>query len=166
MDVRAAQRILALRLDRLGDLLTTLPALKLLREAAPDAELELAVGSWNEPIARRLPFIDTVRVVDTPWAAWGQDIRFRDARRALAANPPDLAIDFQGDVRVLFLVALSGAPLRAGYRDTGGAYLLSHSARWDEKKSWYWQNLELVRTLYPDIENRGSELSSDQLRNG
>ena len=152
MDVRAAQRIQALRLDRLGDLLTTLPALKLLREAAPGAELELAVGSWNEPIARRLPFIDTVRVVDTPWAAWDQDIRFRDARRALAANPPDLAIDFQGDVRVLFLVALSGAPLRAGYGDTGGAYLLSHSARWDEKKSWYWQNLELVRTLYPDIE--------------
>jgi len=152
MDVRAAQRIQALRLDRLGDLLTTLPALKVLRDAAPDAELELAVGRWNEPIARRLPFIDTVRVVDTPWAAWGEEIRFRDARRALAANPPDLAIDFQGDVRVLLLVALSGAPLRAGYGDTGGAYLLSHPARWDEKKSWYWQNLELVRTLYPDIE--------------
>jgi ADP-heptose:LPS heptosyltransferase len=152
MDVRAAQRIQALRLDRLGDLLTTLPALKVLRDAAPDAEIELAVGSWNEPIARRLPFVDTVRVVDTPWAAWGRDIRFRDARRALAANPPDLAIDFQGDVRVLFLVALSGAPLRAGYGDTGGTYLLSHQARWDEKKSWYWQNLELVRTLYPGIE--------------
>ncbi len=152
MDVRAVRHIQALRLDRLGDLLTTLPALKVLRAAAPDAELELAVGRWNEPIARRLPFIDTVRIVDTPWAAWGQEIRFRDARRALAANPPDLAIDFQGDVRVLLLVALSGAPLRAGYGDTGGAYLLSHPARWDEKKSWYWQNLELVRTLYPDIE--------------
>ena len=27
--------------------------LKVLRDAAPDAELELAVGRWNEPIARR-----------------------------------------------------------------------------------------------------------------
>ncbi len=150
-DVRAARHIQALRLDRLGDLLTTLPALKVLRDAAPDAELELVVGSWNEPIARRLPFVDTVRLVDTPWAAWGGDVRFGDARRALAPRPPDLAIDFQGDVRVLLLIALSGAPVRAGYGDTGGAYLLSHSARWDEKKSWYWQNLELVQRIYPDV---------------
>jgi hypothetical protein len=29
---------------------------------------------------------------------------------------------------------------------------LTHTARWDEKRSWYWQNLELVRALYPRAE--------------
>ena len=154
LDVRDVKRILALRLDRLGDLLTTLPALKALREAAPDAHLELAVGSWNEPIARRLPFIDSVRIVDTPWAAWGKKVRFQEAREALrGVTRPDLAIDFQGDVRVLLLMASTRAKLRAGYGDTGGAYLLTHRGRWDETKSWYRQNLELVRALFPDVEN-------------
>ncbi len=158
LDVRDAKRILALRLDRLGDVLTTLPALRALRDAAPEAHLELAVGSWNEPIARRLPFIDSVRIVDTPWAAWGKKVRFKDARQALGGlgglvgKTPDLAIDFQGDVRVLMLMASTRAKLRAGYGDTGGAYLLTHQGRWDEKKSWYWQNLELVRALFPDVE--------------
>ncbi len=149
-----AKRILALRLDRLGDFLTTLPALEALRLAAPDAHIELGVGSWNEPIARRLSFVDTVRSVDTPWAAWGQRVRFADAREALGGEAPDLALDFQGDVRVLLLMATTHAKLRAGYGDTGGAYLLTHRARWDEKKSWYWQNLELVRTLFPNVEER------------
>lgn len=145
----AVERILCLRLDRLGDLLMTLPALQGLRLAAPNARIELGVGSWNEPIARRLPFVDEVRVVDTPWAAWGRKVPLGEARRALQSSAPDLAIDFQGDVRVTLLMAETKAPLRAGYGDTGGAYLLTHHGRWDEQQSWYSQNNDLVRRLYP-----------------
>ena len=154
--VNRVKSILALRLDRLGDLLMTLPALQSLRAAAPDAHLELAVGSWNEAVARRLPFVDGVRIVDAPWASWGKKVRFADARRAMrpdGVDAPDLVIDFQGDVRVSILMALTGATLRAGYGETGGGYLLTHPGAWDETKSWYWQNLELVKTLYPDAED-------------
>ncbi len=154
-DVRSVESVLALRLDRLGDLVTTLPALELLRKAVPQARLELAVGSWNEPVARRLPFIDRVRVVDAPWSAWGEKASFSAARAALGRDPFDLALDFQGDVRVLLLMALSGAKLRAGYGDTGGDYLLTHRARWDEKTSWYEQNVSLVRALFPEIASTG-----------
>jgi ADP-heptose:LPS heptosyltransferase len=152
-EVRSVQRVLALRLDRLGDLLTTLPALRALRAGLPRARIELAVGSWNEPVARRLPFVDAVRIVDAPWSAWGQegkDSGFFQARRGLAGGSFDLALDFQGDLRVILLMALAGARLRAGYGETGGRYLLTHEARWDESRSWYWQNLELVRAILPD----------------
>ena len=44
---RAPKRILFLRLERIGDLLMTLPALADLRAFAPDAEIDLVVGSWN-----------------------------------------------------------------------------------------------------------------------
>ena len=154
-DVRSVESVLALRLDRLGDLVTTLPALELLRRALPQARLELAVGSWNEPVARRLPFIDRVRVVDAPWSAWGKKASFSAACVALGRAPFDLALDFQGDVRVILLMALSGAKLRAGYGDTGGGYLLTHRARWDEKISWYEQNVSLVRALFPGIAPSG-----------
>jgi ADP-heptose:LPS heptosyltransferase len=152
IDVRNVERVLALRLDRLGDLLTTLPALRALRAGLPHARIELGVGSWNEPVARRLPFVDAVRIVDVPWAAWGRGRReagFRRARRALAGGAFDLALDFQGDVRVVLLMALAGARLRAGYGETGGRYLLTHEGSWDEKRSWYRQNLELVRAVLP-----------------
>ncbi|HJS74888.1 MAG TPA: hypothetical protein VJ921_11420, partial [Vicinamibacteria bacterium] len=146
------ESVLAMRLDRLGDLLTTLPALELLRKALPSgARLELAVGSWNEPVARRLPFVDAVRVVDAPWSAWGAKASFGSARAALGRDAFDLALDFQGDVRVLLLMALSGAKLRAGYGDTGGDYLLTHRARWNERRTWYEQNVDLVGELFPEV---------------
>ncbi len=144
------RRILALRLDRLGDLVMTLPALAELRKLAPEAEIELAVGSWNEELARGLPFVDRVRVVDAPWAAWGKRAGWSAVLRAMRARPAaDLAIDFQGDVRVILLMAASGARSRAGFGDTGGANLLTHIGRWDESQSWYRQNMDLLEILFP-----------------
>ena len=46
------KRILLLRLERIGDLVMALPAVADLRDAAPDAEIDLVVGSWNEELAR------------------------------------------------------------------------------------------------------------------
>jgi ADP-heptose:LPS heptosyltransferase len=129
----------------------TLPALAELRKLAPAAEIELAVGSWNEELARGLPFVDRTRVVDAPWAAWGKQAGWVAAMHAMRhRSAPDLAVDFQGDVRVILLMALSGARSRAGYEDTGGGYLLTHSGRWDEKRSWYRQSLDLLQVLYPE----------------
>ena len=150
VEVGSVRRILAVRLDRLGDLLMTLPALSELRRLAPNAEIELAVGSWNEEITSRLPFVDRVRIVDAPWAAWGQRASWRDAARAMRdGETPDLAIDFQGDVRAILLMARTGAAFRAGYGDTGGGHLLTHVGFWDEATSWYRQNVELLETIFP-----------------
>ena len=146
------ERVLCLRLDRLGDLLTTLPALRALRCVAPNARIELAVGSWNEPIAKRLPFVDAIRIVDTPWSSWGKRASLYKAYSALKSTSPDLALDFQGDFRVLLLMAMIRPAFRAGYGETGGSYLLTHRVRWDESKSWYWQNYEAVKTVYPDVQ--------------
>ncbi len=49
-------RILALRPDHLGDLLFTVPALRLLSDLFPEAELDLAVGSWTQELAQAIPY--------------------------------------------------------------------------------------------------------------
>jgi len=145
-----ALKVLALRLDRLGDLVMTLPALVELRRLLPQAEIGLAVGSWNAELAQGLPFVDRVEVVDLPSAAWGRRASFWEAlSKVKRAGRPDLAIDFQGDVRALLLLAASRAVLRAGYSDTGGGALLNVFGRWDERKSCYRQNLELLREVFP-----------------
>jgi ADP-heptose:LPS heptosyltransferase len=136
--------VLVLRLDRIGDVIMSLPALAGLRAALPRAHIRLAVGSWSAEIARSAP-VDEVLVWSAPWAGRadeGVQGVGELARRAagLRATRPDLALDLQGDVRALLLMRLSGAPIRVGYANTGGAYLLTHVVELDETVSWVEQN--------------------------
>jgi hypothetical protein len=57
-------RILCLRLERIGDLLMTLPALAELRALNPAAEIDLVVGSWNADLAGAIASVNRVEVVD------------------------------------------------------------------------------------------------------
>jgi ADP-heptose:LPS heptosyltransferase len=140
--------VLVLRLDRIGDVLMSLPALGDLRAALPSARIRLAVGRWSEEVARSAP-VDEVLVWSAPWAGRGQEgaetaaALFQKAR-ALRARPPDLALDLQGDVRASALLALSGAPRRVGYANTGGSWLLTDVVPLDETVSWVEQNRRAV----------------------
>src|SRR4249919_2276714 len=48
------RQVLCLRLERLGDLIMTLPALAELRSRTPAAAIDLVVGRWNEELARTI----------------------------------------------------------------------------------------------------------------
>ena len=65
------QRILLLRLERIGDLLMSAAAIESVRARAPEAAIDLVVGSWNQSIAGRLRGIDRVETLDAPWLARG-----------------------------------------------------------------------------------------------
>jgi len=140
----AVREVLVLRLDRIGDLLMSLPALEQLRAAFPNARIRLAVGRWSEPIARSAP-VDEVLVWNAPWVgrrAEGAESfgSLRRKARALRSAPLDLAIDLQGDVRAALLMWLTGARWRVGYANSGGGYLLTHVVPLDETVSWLEQN--------------------------
>src|SRR6185436_549309 len=68
---RPVGRVLLLRLERIGDLLMVLDAIADARAAWPDAEIDLAVGGWNLPIARMIPGLHSVFTLDVPWLARG-----------------------------------------------------------------------------------------------
>ena len=148
LDPRDVRQVLVLRLDRIGDVLMSLPALADLRAAVPGAHIRLAVGRWSEEIARGAP-VDEVLVWSAPWAGRrdeGADGARSLARRAraLRASRIDLALDLQGDVRANVLLALSGARRRVGYANTGGGWLLTDVVPLDETVSWVEQNRRAV----------------------
>lgn len=124
----APGRILLLRLERIGDLLMALPAIADARAAAPNAEIDLVVGSWNAEVAGSIPGITNVIVVDAPWLARGQ----KGAGAAVLARTTigwrarryDIALNFEPDVRSNAMLALAGARWTAGYRSAGGGALL------------------------------------------
>src|SRR3954449_11793125 len=60
------RRILVLRLERIGDLLMSAAAIESVRARAPEAAIDLVVGSWNRSIAERLRGIAGVATPDAP----------------------------------------------------------------------------------------------------
>lgn len=151
LDPAALREVLVVRLDRIGDVLMSLPALHDLRRALPRARIRLAVGGWSEEVARNAP-VDEVLVWSAPWAGRPQEGAssfgaLREKARAMRAAPPDLGLDLQGDVRALWLMHETGARWRAGYANTGGRYLLTHVVPLDETVSWVEQNRRAVAAV-------------------
>ncbi len=123
------RRILLLRLERIGDLLMSAAAIESVRARAPEAAIDLVVGSWNRSIAGRLRGIDRVETLDAPWLARGDAAagtsRLLSTAWRWRARGYDLAINFEGDVRSHALIALGGARRRVGFAMAGGGPLLT-----------------------------------------
>ena len=66
-DWAAAERVLCIRLDALGDVLMTTPALAALKRQLPRRQLTLLTSSAGAALAPLLPMIDETMVYDPPW---------------------------------------------------------------------------------------------------
>ncbi len=163
------KQVLVLRLDRIGDVLMSLPALHDLRAALPEARVSLVVGAWSEEVARGAP-VDEILTWSPPWAARPGEPRANlgalMAEARSLAKRPDLAIDLQGDLRAVWLMWLTGARWRVGYANTGGARLLQQVVPLDERSSWVEQNRAAVAAaLGPiDAQPARSPLSEEDRR--
>jgi len=122
-DGAASRRILVMRPDHLGDLLLSLPALQQLRSAFPQSHLGLLVGSWNEELARRIPYVDEVMTLDVPWfdrqpkgAPWEPYILARREAERIGRQDWDMAIVLRPDFWWGAQLAVwAGIPQRIGY---------------------------------------------------
>jgi ADP-heptose:LPS heptosyltransferase len=131
------RRILLLRLERIGDLLMVLPAIADVRELAPDAEIDLVVGSWNAALAGAVPAVTRVESLDARWLARetpGQALGALLGRaRSWRRRHYDVAINFEPDIRSNLLTAASGATFTAGYRSGGGGGVLDRALDFDPR---------------------------------
>ncbi|MGI5834916.1 MAG: glycosyltransferase family 9 protein [Chloroflexota bacterium] len=151
-DVRS---ILAIRLDLMGDLVFTLPALRALKEAAPSARLTVLVQPYAADLVRNLPFVDRVITADVArWRKPGVLIRsaWRDvlkARRELLEEQFDLCVSFYGKVGASAAL-LSNARYLVGYSTEGypGSFGLGlQGYRYQHRRHEAEYCLDLVRPL-------------------
>ncbi len=154
------RRILLLRLERIGDLLMALPAIADVRALAPDAGIDLVVGSWNADLARAIDPVTRVQVLDAEWLAregggLGLPALARAARQWRGARY-DLAINFEPDVRSNLLIAMSGAAWTAGYRSSGGGALLDVALDYDTQAHTTDNARRLVATIFGRTPPAGS----------
>ena len=145
----APRRILCLRIERIGDLVMTLPALAELRALAPDASIDLVVGSWNADIAAAIPSVNTVETLDAAWLARHgsglSPLALVAGAAAWRSRAYDLAINFEPDIRSNLALAASGAKRTAGFRSGGGGPLLDVALDYDTRTHTADNAVRLVR---------------------
>jgi ADP-heptose:LPS heptosyltransferase len=145
------KRIVCLRLERLGDLLMTLPAIADLRASFPDGAIDLVVGTWNRDLASAIPGIGHVETLDASWLsrdAGGRSVvgLMREAVRWRSRHY-DLAINFEPDIRGNLVMAAIGARWTAGYASGGGGVLLDTALDYDVTRHTSDNARALVRAI-------------------
>lgn len=128
------RRILIVRLDRLGDVLLTLPFIAAVRERFPDARLTLCISPPGAQVFYGLPFVERVVTFSPCWFEekpqsvwrWLKDILAM--ARYLRAFPADLVFEPRGDLRILLALRLARVGPIVSFGSTGGRHLLAWSA--------------------------------------
>ena len=161
---REARRIVAVRLDNLGDVLVTTPALHAIKESLPGAELTLLASPVGAQAGRLNPDLDGVIVYEAPWMDPWHELPQDSAREwwaieALRAGCFDAAVIFtsfrQSPLPAAYLCYLADIPLRAAASIDGPGSLLTTRHKHQERLIHEVErNLELVGVLGLDTEER------------
>lgn len=157
----AGLTVLVLRMSAFGDILRTLPAVRLVRFALPDARIHWAVDERWAMVLEHHPDLDgCLKLPRREWAALARSPRgwpallasVRRVVREMRSLRPGLALDFHGNLRSGLLGRLSGAPVRVGYsghqQKEGNRVFSTHRVPAGERRrSRMERNLDLVRAL-------------------
>lgn len=111
---RLARKIIVVDLGYLGDSIHLTPSLWELKRNYPEAELHVAAAPLGSEWLGMVPCVDrTWPLVRTPKGTpWRQQWRWI---RAVRREQFDVAFNFNGADRTVFLTALTGAPWRVGF---------------------------------------------------
>lgn len=154
------ERILIVKLDHLGDVLTALPAIRMLRHRYPGVHLTLLCGTWAKDIAERLVDVNEVlyynssrfcRTRDQEMS--GDDIA--EVQMKIYENRYDWIIHLRGDYQTLRWVVR----LRPKKIVDRGAFMLSQWIRTKILKNpqpslLEWQiNTAMIHTCIPEFTN-------------
>jgi lipopolysaccharide heptosyltransferase II len=130
----AARRILAVRLDNLGDVLVTTPAIHAVKAALPGVELTLLASPVGAQVGRLNPDIDSVIVYQAPWMdPWQRLPQDGDREQRMIATLRDGHFDGaiiftsfrQSPLPAAYLCYLAGIPLRLAASIDGPGSLLT-----------------------------------------
>ena len=142
-------KILIIRVDGIGDLLNSTPAISLLRENYASAEITVLASPLNAPVLMGNPDVDRVLVFDRDGKHRGILARLQFYRE-LRRERFQLVVAMQTAMWSHLVAFLSGAPYRLGRYQKRFRSTLTHAWRGRYRKGETHEvdrNLELVRLI-------------------
>jgi ADP-heptose:LPS heptosyltransferase len=130
------------RLDNLGDVLVTTPAMHAVRQVLPEAELTLLASPVGAQVGRLNPDLDDVIVYQAPWMdPWHQLSQDSAREQAMIAQLRERAFDGaiiftsfrQSPLPAAYLCYLADVPLRAAASIDGPGSLLTKRHKHPER---------------------------------
>jgi len=157
------QKILFIRIDRIGDLVLSTPALRAVKQAFPHAQLIVLASHTCCSVLVNNPYVDQVIVYDHRQKLGGKLRCLRELRK----HKFDLAIDPYSDyeIRTALIALLSAARIRVGYVSYGReAFLNLKVSSPKENKSFVDITLDVLKPLGIDAKSINPEiiLSEDE----
>ena len=149
-----ADTLLVYRLSALGDVIHTIPAVTLLRDALPETHIRWVVEEPYRELVELVAGVEAIPVRLKKWSRAPLKSR-RDIRTAMRAmRGADVAVDFQGLIKSAALASLSRAKLRYGFdaqaiREKAALMFLNRRVAVDTNAHVVEQNLELARAVAP-----------------
>src|ERR1700756_5351730 len=130
----SARRILCVRLDALGDVLMTTPALRALKQTMPGLHITLLTSPAGAEAAALIPEVDEVLTYEAPWmkatrprgcskADWAMAELLRQRRFDAAVV---FTVYSQNPLPAAFLCYLADIPLRLAHCRENPYQLLTH----------------------------------------
>jgi ADP-heptose:LPS heptosyltransferase len=149
----APSRLLVIRVDHIGDVVSAIPVFPALKKAFPGARVDLMAPPWAEDLMDDVPGVDGIVCFDAPWFSRspGTDTGCLRGVRNMAGlirrGQYDAAVDLRGDLRHIVAMYLSGTERRIGYGMTGGGFLLTDRPRHEAKLHETESDLRLLEPL-------------------
>lgn len=119
---KACKNVLVRGVNWVGDAVMTLPALRALRKAVPEAKISLLVKPWVSPIFEKDPRVDETIIYGPEYQGIIGKIKIS---RLLSKKAFCSAILFQNAFDAAFIAFLAGIRERVGYNRDGRGFLLT-----------------------------------------
>lgn len=140
-------RILVVRNDKLGDFITALPTLYVLKQYDPKNTIIACVAPLNKALAEAMPFIDEVIVDDTAFAV--------DLARKIKSSQIDASITLFSNTKVALAQFLAGITTRIAPATKIAQVFYNRrikQRRSEVKMAEFEYNLQLAMALFEDID--------------
>ncbi len=174
-DWNLVKNVLCIRLDTIGDVVMTTPAIRALRESHPSRRITLLTSSASAATASLVPEVDEVIVYDAPWlkatAPRIDSTPEYEMAEQLRRSRFDAAVIFtvysQSPLPSAFLCYLADIPLRLAHCHENPYQLLTHWVKDPEPENFVRhevrRQLDLVATVGCQTHNEGMSLLVPEL---
>ena len=125
-------KFLLIQLRRIGDVLMTTPAIRLLRKSYPDADLTFLTEFPSDQVLNENPNLQEILLYRKPESIAETISFFLNLR----SRKFDCVIDFYGNPRGAFMTRFSGAPMRIGFDFRGRSFAYTHPVKISGKVSY------------------------------